>query len=78
MTGAELKKWRMIAGFKQEELAKELGVSRPTLSAWENRGDEPVDRLVHLAIQALAENPTLRMNYRDGIGPPDGTRHGNS
>lgn len=71
MTGDDLRKWRTEAGYKQEELATELGVSRPTLSAWENRKDKPIDRLVWLAISALEANPMLRLNYKDGVGPPE-------
>ena len=78
MTGNELRDWRLEMAMTQEELAAELGVSRPTLSGWEKRGDLSVGRLVYLAIQALTKNPMLRMNYRDGIGPPEGYSDGNS
>lgn len=71
MTGEELRQWRIEAGYKQEDLATELGVSRPTLSAWENRKSKPIDRLVWLAVNALQANPMLRMSYKDGVGPPE-------
>ena len=34
--GQKLKEARISAGLKQEELAKQLGVSRQTVSSWEN------------------------------------------
>ena len=58
MSGAELKKVRRDLGFSQDDLARELGVSRPTVSAWEKL--EYVDRIVFLAINAVLKLPNLR------------------
>jgi transcriptional regulator with XRE-family HTH domain len=35
MNGLELKKWRKLLGFTQEQAAKEFGVTRPTIQNWE-------------------------------------------
>ena len=39
--GQKLKEARLNAGLKQEELAKQLGVSRQTISNWENDRSYP-------------------------------------
>ncbi|MBQ2928460.1 MAG: helix-turn-helix transcriptional regulator [Oscillospiraceae bacterium] len=39
--GQKLKEARIAAGLKQEELAKQLGVSRQTISSWENDRSYP-------------------------------------
>ncbi len=35
MNGPELKKWRKLLGYTQEQAAKEFGVTRPTIQNWE-------------------------------------------
>jgi transcriptional regulator with XRE-family HTH domain len=35
MNGLELKKWRQLLGYTQEQAAKEFGVTRPTIQNWE-------------------------------------------
>ena len=35
MNGLELKNWRKLLGFTQEQAAKEFGVTRPTIQNWE-------------------------------------------
>lgn len=35
MNGLELKKWRKLLGYTQEQAAKEFGVTRPTIQNWE-------------------------------------------
>jgi transcriptional regulator with XRE-family HTH domain len=61
LTGEELKAIRTnTLGWTQKALARELGVSRPTISAWEKSGDAPVERMVFLSIQALLHLPHTR------------------
>lgn len=61
LTGGELKKIRTeTLGWTQEALARELGVSRPTVSAWEKSEDEIVGRMVFLSVQALLHLPNTR------------------
>lgn len=51
LSGACLAQMRTRMGLYQEHLAEELGVSRPTLSRWEN---ETPPRWVSFAITAIA------------------------
>ncbi|HDS1721576.1 helix-turn-helix domain-containing protein [Pseudomonas putida] len=51
LSGGCLSALRSRLGFHQEQLAEQLGVSRPTLSRWEN--DTP-PRWVSFAVTALA------------------------
>lgn len=67
MTGHELKAKRKSLGLTQDLLAQELSVSRPTISIWEKRGDQAVDRIVFLAMEALTHNPELRVVIMDGV-----------
>lgn len=57
--GQKLKEARLNAGLKQEELAKQLGVSRQTISSWENDRSYPdlgsAVRLSNLYGQSLDE-----------------------
>lgn len=39
--GSSLQKGRMKSGMRQEDAAKELGISRQRLSSWERDGSEP-------------------------------------
>lgn len=67
-TGHELKAVRTeTLGMTQEEMARELGVSRPTLSSWENAGEEYVGRIVYLSVQALLRLPDTRSWGQDGL-----------
>ena len=48
--GAKLKKARLQAGMTQEQVAEALGVSRQTISNWENENIQPsIDMLIRLA-----------------------------
>lgn len=67
MTGDELKQRRKEWGLTQDLLARELGVSRPTISAWEKLGEDKIDRLVFLAIEALTKHPELQRVVQDGV-----------
>jgi transcriptional regulator with XRE-family HTH domain len=35
LNGLELKKWRQLLGYTQEQAAREFGVTRPTIQNWE-------------------------------------------
>lgn len=67
MTGQELRRIREELGYATQDLfARELQVSRPTISAWERRTDR-LDRVIELAVLALARNPELRTIGGGGV-----------
>ena len=72
MTGLELRIKRKSLSLTQELLAKELGVSRPTIVAWEKAENVPNGRLVELAITALEKLPEHRNWYKDGAYSSEG------
>lgn len=53
LTGAELRKTRLRLGLTQEELAKELGVQRNTVTRWET-GARKIAPPVAIAVRAVA------------------------
>lgn len=68
ITGNELKAIRKEKlGLTQDMLARELGVSRPTVSAWEKIGDDFVDRMVFLSVHALLYLPYTRSWGAEGL-----------
>lgn len=69
MTGKELRRRRKALGWTQEHLARELEITRATLSAWEGRGEESVPRTASLSIEALSRLPDTRTWADDGIDP---------
>jgi transcriptional regulator with XRE-family HTH domain len=56
--GGWLQGWRLQNNYRQSELADELMVSRQTIINWER--SESLDRVVHLAVLALAMEPSLQ------------------
>jgi transcriptional regulator with XRE-family HTH domain len=50
LVGENIKRWRSFKGFKQEHLAEKIGISRVTLSKYEN-GRTPISfvQLQHIA-----------------------------
>lgn len=70
--GDEIRKARKDAGLEQSDLAREVGVSRPTISNWENGKGEPTVsqfRCIAIATRApwlLSGNDTL-FPYSDGF-----------
>src|ERR1035437_984997 len=51
--GNRIKDFRLSQGFSQERFGKELGVSRPQVSAWENGKESPSnERLLDLGNRA--------------------------
>ena len=72
MTGLDFQLMRKSLGLTQDLVAKELGVSRPTVSAWEKSEKVPNSRLVFLALEALKRVPELRSWHRDGAYPAKG------
>ena len=66
ITGTDFKAIRKQLGLTQQAMAKELGVSRPTISAWEKQGEGHLDRMVYLAVQALVHLPKTRRYGADG------------
>ena len=61
MIGRDIREWRKHNRYQtQADLQVELGVkSRGTISAWEN-SDEPIPRILELALIALERAPDLR------------------
>ena len=66
ITGTDFKAIRKQLGLTQQAMAEELGVSRPTIIGWERQGDEHLNRMVYLAIQALVRLPETRRFGADG------------
>ena len=64
MNGIELKKWRKLLGYTQEQAANEFGVTRPTIQNWEY-GITPVPAAVDLASRQLLR----RWKRRPEFGP---------
>jgi DNA-binding XRE family transcriptional regulator len=54
-----LKSWRNRNNYTQDELAKEVGVSRQTIISWE-KGHVPITRAIYLALIALEFTPQSR------------------
>jgi DNA-binding XRE family transcriptional regulator len=67
MTGSEFKQRRLWLGLTQDHLAKEFGVSRVTISTWENLHEGSVPRVTALAMEAISRIPSLRTLLSDGI-----------
>ena len=64
MNGLELKKWRKLLGYTQEQAANEFGVTRPTIQNWEYE-ITPVPVAVELASRQLVR----RWKQRPEFGP---------
>jgi transcriptional regulator with XRE-family HTH domain len=64
MNGLELKKWRKLLGYTQEQAANEFGVTRPTIQNWEYE-ITPVPVAVDLASRQLLR----RWKQRAEFGP---------
>ena len=72
MTGKELKEIRAKMGFTQKQLAKELGVSKITVSGWE-RGRHKMSKRYERHIKLLDVDSRQARNYFvhlvDRVGP---------
>ena len=64
MNGLELKKWRKLLGYTQEQAASQFGVTRPTIQNWEYE-ITPVPVTVELASRQLLR----RWKQRPKFGP---------
>src|SRR6267143_953876 len=64
MNGPELKNWRKLLGYTQEQAANEFGVTRPTIQNWEYE-ITPVPVAVDLASRQLLR----RWKQRPEFGP---------
>ena len=64
MNGRELRIWRKLLGYTQEDAANELGVTRATIQNWEH-DVTPVPVTVHLASRQLIR----RWKQRAEFGP---------
>lgn len=54
MTGSELRAWRRAARLTQDAASARLGVSRRALQKYEARGDQPIPKLLALAVGGAA------------------------
>ncbi len=64
MNGPELRQWRKLLGYTQEQAANEFGVTRPTIQNWEYQVT-PVPVAVDLASRQLLR----RWKQRPEFGP---------
>jgi DNA-binding XRE family transcriptional regulator len=62
MNGFELKKWRKLLGYTQQQAASEFGVTRPTIQNWEYE-ITPVPVVVDLASKQLLRRWKQRPEY---------------
>ncbi|HEY5503994.1 MAG TPA: helix-turn-helix transcriptional regulator [Sedimentisphaerales bacterium] len=62
MNGPELKKWRKLLGYTQEQAANEFGVTRPTIQNWEYE-ITPVPVAVDLASRQLLRSWKQRPEF---------------
>ena len=54
MIGKEIRILRVNLGLNQQEMAEKIGVSRSTLSVWENKGEDSIPLIVQNAFIGLA------------------------
>lgn len=52
-----IKVWRNIAGMTQEQVARELGVSRQTVVNWEKEGAKPSKIVINALAQLYETEP---------------------
>jgi transcriptional regulator with XRE-family HTH domain len=62
VNGPELKKWRKLLGYTQEQAANEFGVTRPTIQNWEYE-ITPVPVAVDLASRQLLQHWKQRPEF---------------
>jgi transcriptional regulator with XRE-family HTH domain len=67
LRGIRLKAARLLQGLSQEELAKKLGVTRQTVSGWENGAEIEEERMDAVSKAYAASKGWLR--YREGEPP---------
>ena len=65
--GSKIKNARNKAGFTQEQTAESLGVSRQTISNWENGKNQP--DLEMLALLSLQEKQEANANRKKHLPP---------
>lgn len=64
MNGIELKKWRKLLGYTQEQAANQFGVTRPTIQNWEYEITS-----VPVAVDLASQQLLRRWKQRPGFGP---------
>ena len=64
-----VKQLRKRAGMKQEELASLLGISRPSVSGWENQKSDPEGPQLKKVAEIFGVDPLVVL----GVMSPDGT-----
>jgi transcriptional regulator with XRE-family HTH domain len=71
LRGSDLKEWRKRMGYTQEALRLELGIaSRQTIISWE-RAEEPLARVIELALIALEHLPKSRTVWGNRMSPAE-------
>ena len=75
--GGKIRTARLIGGMKQDELARAAGVSRPTVSQWENDETEPsasklfaIARTTNQPLGWFAEGLIDDVVRLEGLEPP--------
>ncbi|MDC7677033.1 helix-turn-helix transcriptional regulator [Asticcacaulis machinosus] len=56
--GNWVRQWRIKNSYTQSELAAELEITRQSIIKWEQ--SNTIDRVAHLALMALEQNPALQ------------------
>ena len=64
MNGPELRQWRKLLGYTQEQAAKEFGVTRPTIQNWEYEITS-----VPVAVDLASRQLLRRWKQRPEFGP---------
>ena len=64
MNGIELKKWRKLLGYTQEQAANQFGVTRPTIQNWEYEITS-----VPVAVDLASRQLVRRWKQRPEFGP---------
>lgn len=64
MNGIELKKWRQLLGYTQEQAANQFGVTRPTIQNWEYEITS-----VPVAVDLASRQLLRRWKQRPEFGP---------
>ena len=64
MNGIELKKWRKLLGYTQEQAANQFGVTRPTIQNWEYEITS-----VPVAVDLASQQLLRRWKQRPEFGP---------
>lgn len=68
MFGERLKEFRMLRGISQEELGKRFGVSKQTVSNWENENATPSLDMFQNLVEFFNTTPNRMLGYESYVG----------